>query len=91
MTKLTKKTVDQLTRLAAMPDEKIDLSDVPEVTDWRGAVVGKYYRPMKKPLTIRLDADVLAWLKKPGPGYQTRVNRILRQAMLNGMRRRKAS
>jgi len=51
------------------------------VTDWRGAVVGRFYRPIKKPLTIRLDADLLAWLRGQGKGYQTRINRILRAAM----------
>ncbi len=44
-------------------------------------MVGKFYRPIKKPLTIRLDADVLAWLKSQGKGYQTRLNRWLRTAM----------
>ena len=91
MPKVTKKMVEELTRLAAMPDGQIDLSDIPEVTDWSGGVVGKYYRPIKKPLTIRLDADVLAWFKKQGSGYQTRINRVLREAMRNGLRRRKAS
>jgi uncharacterized protein (DUF4415 family) len=46
-------------------------------------VVGKFYRPIKKPLTIRLDADVLAWLKGQGRGYQTRINALLRSAMDN--------
>jgi len=51
----------------------------PELTQkWRG-----YYRPIKKPVTLRVDADVLAWLKKPGRGYQTRINRALRQVMTN--------
>ena len=44
-------------------------------------VVGKFYRPIKKPLTIRLDADVLDWLKSKGKGYQTRLNSLLRTAM----------
>jgi len=64
-----------------MKDEEIDTSDIPEVADWRRAVVGKFYRPIKKSLTIRLDADVLAWLKSQGTGYQTRINAILRGAM----------
>jgi uncharacterized protein (DUF4415 family) len=59
----------------------IDLSDIPEVTDWSKAVVGKFYRPIKKSLTIRIDADVLAWLKGQGKGYQTKINGILREAM----------
>jgi len=62
-------------------EEDIDTSDIPEVTDWSKAVVGKFYRPRKEPITIRLDADVVAWLKAEGPGYQTRINTLLRNAM----------
>jgi uncharacterized protein (DUF4415 family) len=64
-----------------MKDEDIDLSDMPEVLDWSRAEVGKFYRPPKKAITIRLDADVLDWLKGYGRGYQTRVNLLLRHAM----------
>lgn len=88
MPKLTKRMVEELRRLAAMPDSEIDLSDIPEVTDWSDGVVGKFYRPIKKPLTIRIDADVVAWLKSQGSGYQTRINRILRQAMTRARRHR---
>jgi uncharacterized protein (DUF4415 family) len=52
-----------------------------------GAVVGKFYRPIKRPVTIRVDADVLAWLKRQGRGYQTRIKKLLREAM-EGKRRR---
>ena len=68
-------------------DEDIDLSDIPEITDFSKAVVGKFYRPIKKPLTIRVDADVLAWLKAQGKGYQTRINSLLREAMEDRARR----
>ena len=44
-------------------------------------MVGKFYRPIKHPVTVRIDADILAWLKRSGPGYQTRINALLRQAM----------
>lgn len=64
-----------------MKDREIDTTDIPPVLDWSKAVVGKFYRPIKKPLTIRLDADVLAWLKGQGKGYQTRINAILRSSM----------
>jgi uncharacterized protein (DUF4415 family) len=40
------------------------------------------YKPIKKPVTLRLDADVLAWFKKQGHGYQTRINRALRKVMM---------
>ncbi|MGC2765277.1 MAG: BrnA antitoxin family protein [Candidatus Acidiferrum sp.] len=46
------------------------------------ADVGTLYRPIKKPVTLRIDADVLAWFKKQGPGYQTRINQALRRVML---------
>jgi uncharacterized protein (DUF4415 family) len=46
------------------------------------AEIGKLYKPIKKPITLRLDADVLAWFKKPGRGYQTRINRVLRRVMM---------
>ena len=46
------------------------------------ADVGSLYRPLKKPVTLRVDADVLAWFKKKGRGYQTRMNRVLRRVMM---------
>jgi uncharacterized protein (DUF4415 family) len=81
MQKAVNRQTKELAALKRMKDESIDTSDLPEVTDWTRAVVGKFYRPIKKPLTILLDADVLAWLKSQGKGYQTRINAILRTAM----------
>ena len=81
MRKISKKQKEELATLAALRDDEIDLTDAPEVRDWSRAVVGKFYRPIKKSLTIRLDADVLAWLKAQGAGYQTRINKLLRAAM----------
>ena len=52
------------------------------------AVVGKFYRPVKKAISVRIDADVLAWLKKSGPGYQGRINNILRREMTGRTRQR---
>jgi uncharacterized protein (DUF4415 family) len=72
---------DEIRALKRMKDREIDTSDIPPVLDWSKAVVGKFYRPIKKPLTIRLDADVLAWLKGQGDGYQTRINALLRSSM----------
>ncbi len=83
MPKASTSRARELATLKRMRDEEIDTSDIPEVADWRRAVVGKFYRPIKKSLTIRLDADVLAWLKSQGRGYQTRINTILRGAMEN--------
>jgi uncharacterized protein (DUF4415 family) len=81
---LTDRQRREIERLKGMPDEKIDTSDIPELGPkfWKNAVVGKFYRPVKKPVTIRLDADVIAWLKADGRGYQTKVNRLLRESML---------
>jgi uncharacterized protein (DUF4415 family) len=90
MRKVSKKQRRELKALASMADDKIDLSDIPEIRDWRRAVVGKFYRPIKKSLTIRLDADVLAWLKARGRGYQTRINQLLRASMENQSRKRRA-
>ena len=78
---MTKRRTDEIEALISMGDDEIDTSDIPEVKDWSRAEIGKFYRPIKKPVTIRLDADVLAWLKSQGAGYQTRLNVILRQAM----------
>jgi uncharacterized protein (DUF4415 family) len=72
----------QLAKLAAMKDADIDTSDAPEARDWRGAERGRFYRPVKKQLTLRIDADVVDWFKKTAPdgeGYQTRMNTALRE------------
>ncbi len=53
--------------------------------------VGVLYRPLKKPVTLRLDADVIAWFKKSGRGYQTRINRALRKMMEDEMKEGKKS
>lgn len=83
----------ELEALAALPDDQIDTSDIPELPEsvWRErGVRGMFYRPIKRPVTIRLDADVIEWLKeKAGPngrGYQTAANRLLRARMLAELR-----
>ena len=81
MSKLTKEQRQEIAAIAAKKDEDIDLSDMPEVVDWSGAEVGRFYRPPKRPVTMRLDADVIEWLKSYGPGYQTKANLLLRHAM----------
>lgn len=79
--KLTETQLNNLKRLAERPDDEIDYSDIPEITDFSGFEVGKLYRPMKEAVTVRLDADVVHWLKRDGKGYQTRLNAILRREM----------
>ncbi len=82
MKQLTDKQRSELHRLAKRPDAEIDLSDIPEIRQLPSdAVIGKFYRPRKQSVTLRLDADVLAWLKASGDGYQTRVNLYLRELM----------
>ena len=62
----------------------IDTSDIPELPAeaWKNAVCGTFYQPVKKAISLRLDADVIAWLKKDGEGYQARANQLLRERML---------
>ena len=77
--------------LAAMADEQIDTSDIPEILDWSGAQRGRFYRPVKQQLTLRIDADVIAWFKqhaKHGRGYQTGINRALREYVVEKIRKR---
>ena len=72
----------ELKSLAVLPDDAIDTSDAPEMLDWSGAERGLFYRPVKQQLTLRLDADVVTWFKRhttSGEGYQTRINRALRE------------
>jgi uncharacterized protein (DUF4415 family) len=90
MKKLSRKQKRELKNLANLPEREIDLTDIPELADWSRAVVGKFYRPIKKSLTIRIDADVLAWLRSQGKGYQTRINQLLRAAMHAPSRKRRA-
>jgi uncharacterized protein (DUF4415 family) len=86
---LTEERRKELARLDALPADQIDTSDIPELTDeqWASAVRGRFYRPIKQQITARLDADVLAWLKAGGQGYQTRMNAILRRAMMAELNR----
>jgi uncharacterized protein (DUF4415 family) len=79
----------KLAKLAERPDSEIDFSDLPPLKEsfWKNAVRNPFYRPVKQQLTVRLDADVVAWLRRQGRGYQTRLNRVLREAMLDDIRK----
>jgi len=90
---------EELARLAARQEAAIDTSDIPEWTadesadavrlDGRSlAEAMDLYRARKTAITARIDRDVLAWLKSQGRGYQTRINAILREAMLRDTNRR---
>jgi len=72
----------KVTKIEASAGSKRRPQYLPE--EWAGM-----YRPVKKPVTLRLDADVLAWFQRAGRGYQTRINRALRQVMMR--ERRKAA
>lgn len=90
---LTSAQQARLNKLAAKPDSEIDFSDIPELTEeqLKHAVRGRFYRPVKKQITARVDADVLAWLKGQGKGYQSRINAILRREMLHALKSRKGA
>ena len=74
----------ELKALATVPDEQIDTSDIPRLSKefWKAAINNPFYRPIKQQLTVRLDADVLTWLRSTGRGYQTKLNAIVREAMV---------
>ena len=86
--RLSAKQKRELKKLVDRSDSEIDFSDIPELTEkfWRNAVRNPFYRPVKKQLTLRLDADVIAWLRRQGKGYQTRANALLRAAMLEDVK-----
>lgn len=82
----------ELAVLEAMPDSDIDYCETPALLEefWQNAERGRFYKPIKQQVTARLDADVLAWLKSAGKGYQARMNAILRREMLATVKRRRA-
>src|SRR5258708_8949318 len=95
MSKIVRKTFDEvkkapisrarLAEIAAMPDDEIDFSDIPELTEkfWQNAVPNPFYKPVKKQITLRIDADILVWLRRQGKdGYQSRLNAVLRRGMV---------
>ena len=74
---------EQVTALKQKVDSEIDFSDIQEIIDWSKAVRWKFYRPVKKHITIRLDADILDWFKKNSAQYQTAINKALREYIEN--------
>ena len=85
---LSQESRAEIEALAAMAEEDIDTSDIPEVTDWTGARRGLFYRPVKQQLTLRLDADVIDWFRKNGAGYQSRINSALRDYVSREVRKK---
>jgi len=88
---LTQAQKAELKALSEKPDNEIDCSDIPELDDgfwersvlWKDVVRSGLYRPRKVSVNAKIDADVVGWLKRQGRGYQTRMNAILRDAMLS--------
>lgn len=82
--KLSVKQRREINALAKRPEGQINTTDIKllKAKFWAEAVRNPFYRPVKQSTTIRIDSDVLVWLKSPGKGYQTRLNSILREAML---------
>ena len=79
---MSKKSIkSDLARIKRMKDAEIDYSEIPPLNKSFLKKATTAWPPVKQQLTIRLDADVLAWLKRHGRGYQTRINRILRVVM----------
>ena len=93
MPALTEAQKAELAALAAVPDGDIDYSDIPPLPEsfWQQAERGRFYRPVKQQITARVDADVLAWLKSQGKGYQARLNAILRREMLTSIEKRRGA
>lgn len=86
---LTEVQKAELNALTERPDSDINFSDIPPLTDdfWKNAQPNPFFKPKKASTTVRLDADVLAWLRGQGKGYQTRMNAILRREMLASLKK----
>jgi len=90
--RLSRRQQTELQKLVRLADDEIDTREMPEVRDWSDAKRGLFYRPVKQQITLRLDADLVAWFKRharSGKGYQTDMNRALREYITQ--RRRKSA
>lgn len=92
MPPLTAEEKARLEALAAKPDSEIDFSDIPRLTPdfFARAIRNPYFKPKKTSMTVRIDADVVAWLRSQGKGYQSRLNAILREHMLSSVSKQHA-
>ena len=84
------KIIDEIRKAYDERDRRLDHTDAPVLPPemWENAIIGKYYRPVKTAISLRIDNDVLAWLKSKGEGHISRINEILRQAMIADQRGR---
>lgn len=77
--KLSPEQFARMERLAALPDDAIDTSDIPEVRDWTGAKRGLFYTGPNDKVAVAVDADVVAWFRSHSPAaeeYEKRINRV---------------
>ncbi|MCC2666490.1 MAG: hypothetical protein K0S63_406 [Gammaproteobacteria bacterium] len=79
--------------IEALKKRKIDLSEEEsaEITSWEKSVRGKFYRPIKKQITIRMDADVLDWFKHTAGKYQTLINEACKKYIAHHEKLHKSS
>jgi len=77
--KIDHRTQHEIAQLSTLDDNSIDTRDIPEVSKWEDAERGRFYRPVKKQVTLRIDADLLAWFRDHSQRYQTRINAALRE------------
>jgi len=77
---LSKKSKTNKSRPKTPPGAEVDFADIPELDEvfFRAA---QWRPPVKQPVTIRIDSDVLEWFRSRGKGYQTQINRLLRRYM----------
>ena len=78
----------KIAAISNIKDEEINTTDIQPLTDdsFKNAIFNPYYKPVKKQLTVRLDAVLIEWLKSQGKGYQTRLNDILKKAMIDDLK-----
>lgn len=88
---LSAEQLERLQKIADMPEEMIDTDDIPEASAEDRKLMRRpgLYRPVKQPVTIRLDGDVVAWFKERAQdgGYQSEINRVLREHMLRAVKK----
>ncbi len=86
--KLTARQRREIGEIARRPEREIDYSDIPPLSEklWENAVRNPFYRPVKQQVTLRIDADILAWPRRQGKSYQSRLNSLLRSAMMEQLR-----
>ncbi len=85
---LSEKQVAELAALRRRPENEVDFSDIAPLSEefWKNAERGRFYKPTKTSTTVRIDSDVLAWLRAQGKGYQSRINAVLRREMLAALK-----